>query len=157
VPLLVALPPKAALPDSSSQSARSLAEWPEARRAERSGVLCEDGLQPFEIIGPEDESVPRGHVDEVEIDTGLRNLAGQVGEHTRPVFDVDDDHLPLPAHAKVRDRKRMLHSFGVRHQDVQLDVIGRPETRCGGKVDACVTHSFGDLSERAGLVLDLDD
>jgi hypothetical protein len=51
----------------------------------------------------------------------------------------------------------VLGSFRVRHEDVQLDVVGGPETGCRRKVDACIADGGCNASESAGLVLDLDD
>jgi hypothetical protein len=51
----------------------------------------------------------------------------------------------------------MLHSLGVRHEDVQLDVVGGAQARRGRKVDARVADGGSDTRESAGLVLDLDD
>src|SRR5215475_1197114 len=61
-----------------------------ARRLERSPEAGEVGRA-------EDEPVPRRDVHEVEIDSGPRDLAGQVGENARSVLDLDDDHLALAA------------------------------------------------------------
>jgi hypothetical protein len=51
----------------------------------------------------------------------------------------------------------VLGSFGVRDEDVQLDVVGGPETGRRCKVDACIADGGRDARERTGLVLDLDD
>jgi hypothetical protein len=40
---------------------------------------------------------------------------------------------------------------------VQLDVVGRPQTRRRREIDACVADGGRDVGESAGLVLDLDD
>ena len=122
-----------------------------------SGVLPENRLQAGEVGGSEDEAVARRDVDEVQVDAGFRHLARQVGEHPGPVFDVDDDDLALPADGEVRDRQCVLHGLGVRHQDVQLDVVGGPQTRRRREIDACVADGGRDVGESAGLVLDLDD
>ena len=121
------------------------------------GSWPEDRLQTGEIGCSEDEAVSGRDVDEIEVDPGPRHLASQVGEHARPVFDVDDDHLALAADGELRERQGVPGGSGVRHEDVQLDVVVVSETRRRREVDACVADSGGDTSESAGLVLDLDD
>jgi hypothetical protein len=51
----------------------------------------------------------------------------------------------------------VLGSFGVRDEDVQLDIVGGPETGRRRKVDACIADGGRDARERTRLVLDLDD
>jgi hypothetical protein len=119
--------------------------------------LLEDGLQAGEIGSSEDEAVLGRDVDEVEVDARSCHLASQVGEHARPVFDLDDDHLSLAADSELRERQGVPGGFGVRHQDVQLDIVGGAETRRRRKVDTGVADRSGDARESAGLVLDLDD
>jgi hypothetical protein len=127
------------------------------RAQSASAGLLENGLQPGEIAGSEDEAVSGRDVDEVEVDAGLRHLSSQVGEHSRPVFDVHDDHFALSTDGEVRDRQSVLGSFGVRDEDVQLDVVRGSQTRRRREIDACVADRRGDTGEGTGLVLDLDD
>ena len=57
-------------------------------------------LQRGEVGRAEDHAVARRDVDEVEVDSGLRDPAGQVRQHAGTVLDVDHDDLAL-----ARDRE----------------------------------------------------
>ena len=52
-------------------------------------------LQPVEILRAEHHPVVCCDVDEIEIDSGLGNDAGEVGQRSGTVFDVDHHHLAL--------------------------------------------------------------
>jgi hypothetical protein len=119
--------------------------------------LLERGLQAGEVGGAEDEAVARRDVDEIEVDAGVRDLSSQVGEHARPILDLDDDHFALAARAEVRGCQRVLGGFGVRNEDVQLDQVGRADARRGREVDPGVADRSRDAGQRPRFVLDLDD
>src|SRR5688572_7088979 len=65
-------------------------------------------LEGVEVGGTEDDAVTGGDVDEVEVDAGAGDLAGEVGELAGTVVDVDHDHLALAADPQVGDRQRVL-------------------------------------------------
>src|SRR5262245_13894084 len=54
------------------------------------GAGTERGLETIEVRGAEHHPVARGDVKEVEVNAGLGDLPGKVGEHARPILDVDD-------------------------------------------------------------------
>jgi len=120
-------------------------------------VLLENSFQAIEIGGSEDEAVLGRDINEVEVDAGSSHPSSQVGEHARPVVDVDDDHLTLLADRELRKRQRVPGSFGMRHQDVQLDVVRGAETCRRRKIDARVADGGRNARESTRLVLDLDD
>jgi len=57
----------------------------------------------------------------------------------------------------MRGGQRVLGGFGVRNEDVQLDLLGRTDARRGRKVDAGVAGRGRDAGQGPGLVLDLDN
>ena len=91
------------------------------------------------------------------VDARVCDLPRQVGEHTRPILDLDDDDLALAAHGELRECQRVPGRFGMRNEDVQLDLIRRPHARRRRKVHAGVTDRGRDVCQRARLVRDLDD
>lgn len=99
----------------------------------------ERGLQPGEISGAEDKAVLCRDVHKVEVDSSLGDLSRQVGEDSRPILHRDDDHFTFTVHAELRERKRVLRRFGVRNEDVELDVICRAHAGRRGQVHAGVT------------------
>jgi hypothetical protein len=109
--------------------------------------LPERRLQAGEVGGAEDEAVPRRDVDEIEVDTGVCNLSCQVGKDARPILGLDHDHLALAAHGELRDRQRVPGGFGVRNEDVQLDLVGRPDARRGRQVHAGVADRGRDAGQ----------
>ena len=79
--------------------------------------------QAIEVSGAEHHPVAGSDVHEVEIDTGLGDLAGQVGEHTGTIFDIDDHDLALAADRQMRDRQRVPGGARVRYENVQLSLL----------------------------------
>ena len=120
-------------------------------------LALQHGAQTGEVRRSEHDPVPRRHVHEVEVDAGGGHLAGEVGEHTGAVVDLDHHDLPLAGDREVRDGQHVLGRRGVRDEDVQLGRAGRAEARRGGDVDPRVADRLGDPGERTRLVLDLDD
>src|SRR5829696_4038329 len=57
--------------------------------APASGADAECGLEPGEVLGAEHDPVAGGDVDEVEVDAGVGDVAGEVGEDTWTVVDLD--------------------------------------------------------------------
>ena len=122
-----------------------------------SGGRLERSLQAGEVSGAEDEAVARRDVQEVEIDAGLRDLSSQVGEDARPILDLDDDHFAFAADDELRERQRVPGSFGVRDENVQLDLICRSQAGRRREVDAGVADRGRNARQAPGLVLDLYD
>ena len=118
-------------------------------RASASARDVERGLERGEIGRAEDDAITRGDVDEVEIDAGPGDRAGQIGEHAGTVLDLDRDHLALAADCEMRDRERVLGRLGVGDEDVDLGPLARSEAGGCGDVDAGVAHRGGDARESA--------
>jgi hypothetical protein len=57
----------------------------------------------------------------------------------------------------VRGCQSVLGGFGVRNEDVQLDLVGRADARRGREVDPGVADRSRDAGQRPRFVLDLDD
>src|SRR5436190_1611633 len=87
-------------------------------------------VSPPRPARPEDHAVLRGDVDEVEVDSGPGDLAGQVGEDAGAVLDVDHDYLALAGNREVGDRQGVLRGFGVSHEDVELGPVAWADA-CG--------------------------
>src|SRR6478736_4711251 len=103
---------------SASASSRGL--WVACSAPNPARALTRDfdgDAESSEILRPEDDAISRRHVDEIEVDPGLRDLASQVGEDARPVLDVHDHDLALARDRDVRDRQRMLYRLGMRHEE----------------------------------------
>ena len=128
-------------PTASSRPASS-----RTRRSPRSARDAERGLEPVEVGRAEHHAVARRDVDEVEVDAGPGDLAGQVGEHAGAVLDVDHHDLALARDREVRDRQRVLRRLGVGDEDVQLGLRARPDARRRGDVDPGVADRGGDLA-----------
>src|SRR5262245_28733222 len=88
-----------------------------ARRERRDAPACrsargaERGPEAVEVGAAEDDAVARRDVDEVDVHARVRDAAREVGEHARPVLDVDRDHLALARHDEVRDPERVLRGL----------------------------------------------
>ena len=122
-----------------------------------SARVAERGPQGGEVGRPEDHAVLCGDVDEIEVDPGPGDLAGQVRQHAGAVLDIDDDDLALAGDRDVGDRQRMLRGLGVRDEDVELGPLARPDA-CGGRdVHAGVADRGRHPRQRPGRVLDVDD
>lgn len=134
---------------------RKLGAPQRGRRLESGG--CESALQAVEVSGAKDETVACRDIDEIEVDAGLCDLSSQVGEHTRSIIDLDDNHLALAAYAELRECERVLGRFSVRNEDVQLDLVRCPDACRSREVHPGVTHRSSDTGQSPGLVLDLDD
>ena len=91
----------------------------------RSSLSVQCGPQPCQVRRTEDDAVAGGDVDQVEVDAGLGDPAGEIGEHAGLVLDLDDHHLALAAHSKVRDGKGVPNGLGVGDEDVELGLIAR--------------------------------
>jgi hypothetical protein len=81
----------------------------------------------------------------------------QVGQNARSILDVDDDDLTLATHAEVGDRERTSGGFGVRNEDVQLDLVAVSDARRRRQVDAGIADRRRDPRQGPRLVLDLDN
>src|SRR5262245_36399181 len=82
---------------------------------ERGSALAERGLETGDVLRPEHDPVVRGDVDEVDVDAGLGDLAGQVGESSRLVLDADHHHLALAGDdGLMGGGEGVLHCFGER-------------------------------------------
>ena len=126
-------------------------------RAARSARAAQRGAQGGEVGRAEDHAIARGHVDEVEVDPGPRDPAGQVGEDAGAVLDVDHHDLALARDREMGDGQRVPGRLGVLDEDVQLGALARPEARGGGDVHAGVADGGGDLGQRSRGVVDVDD
>ncbi len=85
------------------------------------GVAAEGLAQPVHVLAVEDDAVVGGDVDGVDVDAGIGDLAGQVGERTGVVADLDHHDLTLDrVELGVGDGKSVPDGLGVLHQDVQL-------------------------------------
>lgn len=104
----------------------------------------------------EHDPVAGRDVDEIQIDPGCGDPAGEVGELARTVLDVDDDDLALAADREARDRERVTHRLRVAHEDVQLRALRGADAGRGGEVDAGIADRRHHLGQRARCVLDLD-
>src|SRR3546814_19189262 len=69
-----------------------------------------------------DLTVVRGDVDEVEIDAGPGDAAGEVSEHTGLVVDVDDDHVVLMADRQIGQRQGIDRKSVVQGKSVSVRV-----------------------------------
>jgi uncharacterized protein (TIGR00369 family) len=78
------------------------------------------GPQTIEVRGSEDDPIAGGDVDEIQVDIGPGDPAGQVCEDARTVLDIDHDDFALARDREVRDRQRMPSGLGVLDEDVQL-------------------------------------
>jgi hypothetical protein len=94
---------------------------------------------------------------EIQVHAGAGDRRGEVGEHARPVVDLDDHDLALPADPQMGVRERMPDGLGVRDEDVELRAVAVADAGGRGEVDARVGDGTGDLGERTGRVLDVDD
>ena len=117
----------------------------------------ERGLESGEVGRPEHDAVPGGDVNEIEVDAGAGDLAGQVSDHAGAIFDVDDDDFPLAADCEMRDGQRMLRGPGVLDEDVKLGSLPGPDARGRRDVHAGVTDRGRNLRQRARGVVDVDD
>ncbi len=108
-------------------------------------------------MGAKNEAVTRCDIHEVQVDAGLRDLSRQVSEHAGPILDLYNHHFALAAYAEVRKCQRVLGRFGVRNEDVQLDLIRSADAGRRREVDAGVADRGRDAGESPGFVLDLDD
>jgi hypothetical protein len=124
---------------------------------ERSSGWCEQGLQAGEVGSAKNEAVTRCDIHEVQVDAGLRDLSRQVSEHAGPILDLYNHDFALTAYAEVRKCQRVLGRFGVRNEDVQLDLIRSADAGRRREVDAGVADRGRDAGESPGFVLDLDD
>ena len=113
--------------------------------------VADRGAQSVEVGRAEDHAVARGDVDQVEVDAGPGDLAGEVGEDAGPVLDVDHDDLALARDREVGDRQRVRGGLGVRDEDVELGPLARADAGGGGDVDAGVADRGGDLRQRPGV------
>src|SRR4051812_39306534 len=142
-----------------SASAWSRGLWVACSAPNPASALTRDlegGAESSEILRPEDDAISCRHVDEIEVDPGLCDLASQVGEDARPVLDVHNNDLALAGDRDMRDRQRMLHRLGMRHKDVDLGPVAWPHEGGRSDVDACVADRGGHLGQRARGVLDVD-
>jgi hypothetical protein len=123
----------------------------------RSAGSSQRRLQPCQVGCPEDDAVAGRDVHQVEVDPGSGDPAGEIGQHAGLIVDLDDHHLALAAHGKVRDRKRMPDRLGVRHEDVELGPIAWADARRGRDVHPGVADGPSDVGQRAGPVFDVDN
>src|SRR5262249_50729329 len=72
-------------------------------------LLSDYQLERVEIGCAEDNAVARRDVDEVEVDAGRRDAAGEISEHAGPVLDVDDRYLALAGDGDVGVRERVAY------------------------------------------------
>ena len=115
-------------------------------------------FKPVEILGAEHHPVVGRDVDQIEVDAGLGDGSGEVGQRAGTVFDVDDHDLALAADdGLMGDGQGVPRGFGVWYEDVQLGTIAHADTGRRGEVDTGVTDCGRDLGERARPVVDLDD
>jgi len=130
---------------------------PSGTSRRQASCLAERGLQTDQIGRAEHEAVSCRHVDQIEVDAGVRHAPRQIGEDARPILDVDDDDLALAAHAEMGDRQRSPRGFGVRNEDVQLDLVAVSDARRRRQVDAGIADRRRDPRQGPRLVLDLDN
>src|ERR1700736_4099796 len=76
------------------------------------------GLCFLQVLRPDDNSSLGGEVDDIEIDTCVRDLPGERPQRPRAVFDLEDQHRPLRGHASPRSFKRLACLLDVLHQDM---------------------------------------
>jgi hypothetical protein len=117
----------------------------------------EHGLEASEVGGTEDDAIASGHVNQVEVDAGARDLASEIREHTGSVLDLDHDHLALAGYGEMRDRQRVLCCLRVGNENVELGPLPRSHAGRGGDVYAGVADRCGDARQCAGSVFDVDD
>src|SRR5690348_11557906 len=88
------------------------------RAHDRSGV--ERSLQRYQVGRAEDHAVPGGDVDKIQVDTGSRDLTGEVCKHAGPVLDVHHDDLTLATDRQLGDRQGMLRRLRMWDQNVEF-------------------------------------
>ena len=127
-----------------------------AKLGNRSGAGPLVVLNACQVGRSEDDAVAGGDVDQIKVDAGPGDPAGEIGEHAGLVLDLDHHHLAFAAHGKVRDRKRVPDRLGVGDEDVELGLIARSDAGRGRDVHAGVADCRGDLGQRTGPVFDID-
>ena len=90
------------------------------QREQNSKRVVQRDPQGSEIGRAEDHAISGGHVDEIEVDSSPGDPAGQIGEYSRSVLDIDHDDLALAGDREMRNRQRVLRGPGVRNEDVKL-------------------------------------
>ncbi len=114
------------------------------------------GLEGGRVLGTEDDPIVRRDVDEVEVDTGLGDTAGEIGEHSRLVFDVDDNDVVLVTDGEVGQRQGVFGGLRVVHEDVHLGTLPVADAGRRGEVHPGVTDGCGHPGQGARLVVHLD-
>ena len=123
----------------------------------RSARDVQRGLERSDVVCPEDHTISRGDVHEIEVHSSPGDLASQVRQHAGAVLDIDDDDFALAGDRDMGNRKRMLRGLGMRDEDVELGLLAWPDARGGCDVHAGITDRGRHLSQRPRGVLNVDD
>ena len=76
-------------------------------RGSRCGLAhdAQRGAQRAEVGRSEDDAIPGGDIDKVEVHPGPSDLASQVGQYAGTVLDIDHHDLALTGDREMRDRQ----------------------------------------------------
>ena len=119
-------------------------------------AVTQRGFQGGCVLGAEHDPVVRRDVDQVEVDAGLGDTAGEVGEHSRLVCDVDDHDIVLVADCEVGQRQGVSGGLRMGHENVHLGTLPVAEAGRRGEVHPGVADGCRHPGQGARLVVHLD-
>jgi hypothetical protein len=124
-----------------------------ARTRDFAPSVLEGAERPVDVVGPDDDPVPRADIRKAHVHPGVGELAEDRGRGSGPIHRVDHESGLLSRHRESRLTQRRPRALGIARDEMQAAV----DLGAGIDVDATPGNRFGGDGQRAGPVVDEGD